>query len=169
MDTRGLTLWFFVGYLRIPESPVLRSHTKLSLWVIRKNSCKYNCFLAQAGLTASATLGTQSQYQISPAQLIRVLCSCLRRHHCMRGKRGVRGKNNKNKDKRSAEAEQARLEKAIAKSNKLNSSGAASSAQLGAASSNTDPADAEADSLLTNPLPSKATIVSINFHTRTQR
>ena len=80
----------------------------------------------------------------------------------MRGKRGVRGKNNKNKDKRSAEAEKARLEKAIAKSNKLNSSGAASSAQLGAASSNTDPADAEADSLLTYPLPSTVTRVSID-------
>ena len=80
----------------------------------------------------------------------------------MRGKRGVRGKNNKNKDKRSAEAEQARLEKAIAKSNKLNSSGAASSAQLGAASSNTDPADAEANSLLTYPLPSTVTRVSID-------
>ena len=86
----------------------------------------------------------------------------------MRGKRGVRGKNSKNKDTRSAEADKARLDKAVAKSNKLNNSGAASSTQPGAASSNTDPADAEADSLLTNPLPSKATIVSIDFHTCTQ-
>ena len=85
-----------------------------------------------------------------------------------RGKGGVRGKNNKNKERRSAEAEKARLEKAIAKSNKLNSSGAASSAQLGAASSNTDPADAEASSLLTYPLPSTVTAVSIDSESEYQ-
>ena len=92
-------------------------------------------------------------------------------HHCMRGKRGVRGKKNKNKDKRSYEAERVRLERAIAKAtwyNKINCTGTVCSAQLGAASSSTDPADTEARSLLTYPLPSKEKAVSIDSESESQ-